>query len=107
MIGKLIKINDEWRVQTTLYHGIWSNDIPLHPDDIKEIESIVEENPIIDIEIINYNYGGKYARLLTIEIKIKRFTTQAEKSWKECHNCSETGKDFYIKGYITAMFNYE
>jgi hypothetical protein len=79
MKGKLIKIEERWMVGTVCYADLWSNYIPLHPDDVKQIErdSQVFDNieariaayPNVEFDIVSdtYEKPGKentYAKLI-------------------------------------------
>jgi hypothetical protein len=44
MKGLLRKIEERWMVATVCYADLWSNYIPLHPDDVKEIEEWLFDN---------------------------------------------------------------
>jgi hypothetical protein len=54
MKGKLIKTDQGWMVGTVCYADIWSKLIPLHSEDVKQIEqdSLVFDN--IDARIAAY-----------------------------------------------------
>ena len=79
MKGKLIKIEERWMVGTVCYADLWSNYIPLHPDDVKQIErdSQVFDNieariaayPNVEFDMVSDTYeklgkGNTYAKLI-------------------------------------------
>jgi len=54
MKGKLIKIEERWMVGTVCYADMWSNYIPLHPDDVKQIEEDAKVFDNIEARISAY-----------------------------------------------------
>jgi hypothetical protein len=91
MKGKLIKIEERWMVGTVCYADMWSNYIPLHPDDVKQIErdSQVFDNieariaayPNVEFEIVSDTYekpgkGNTYAKLIQSKEQQKQLITE-------------------------------
>ena len=54
MKGKLIKIEERWMVGTVCYADLWSNYMPLHPDDVKQIEEDAKVFDNIEARIAAY-----------------------------------------------------
>jgi hypothetical protein len=98
MKGKLIKIEERWMVGTVCYADLWSNYIPLHPDDVKQIgrdsqvfdniEARIAAYPNVEFEIIDefthpelftnvgWGDGIKYAKLIQSKEQQKQLITE-------------------------------
>jgi hypothetical protein len=87
MKGLLRKIEERWMVGTVCYADLWSNYIPLHPDDVKEIEEWLFDNPgviyhsqEVEFEIVNVWEGGmyphRYAKLIPSKEQQKQLITE-------------------------------
>jgi hypothetical protein len=65
MKGKLIKTEEGWMVGTVCYADIWSELLPLHPDDVEQInrdaqvfdniEARIAAYPEVEFEIVQYD----------------------------------------------------
>lgn len=55
MKGKLIKTEQGWIVGTVCYADIWSKLLPLHPDDVKQIEQDAQVFDNIEARIAAYS----------------------------------------------------
>lgn len=78
--GKLIKIEDTWFIGTTLYNGIWSELIPLHHDDVKQIE---EDSKVFDnIEARIASSPNPYYELVISALDFKPYAKLISESKK-------------------------
>ena len=87
MKGKLIKIEERWMVGTVCYADMWSNYIPLHPDDVKQInrdaqlfdniEARIATYPNVEFEIlIEEETSEYYAKLIPSKEQQKQLITE-------------------------------
>ena len=109
--GKLRKIEGKWNVGTTLDNDIWSNFVEFIPEDdaklkmVEEIFGYLDNFPLVfyGVKINPYTFIP-VASLVTHGGRLKEFTRMAEESWEGCHGCDDNDKNFFINGFVTAMF---
>lgn len=109
--GKLRKIDGRWNVCTILYNDIWSENVPFNSEDdsklkmVEEIFGDLDNLPLVFYEIkYDPETFMRVAFLITHGGRLKSFRKLAEESWEGCDGCDDNDKNFFINGFVTAMF---
>lgn len=109
--GKLRKIDGKWNVCTVLYNDIWSENVPFNSEDdskLKMVEEIFGDLDNLPLVFYEKKYDPEtflpVAFLITHGGRLKSFTKLAEESWESCGGFDDNHKNFFINGFVTAMF---